>query len=175
MVKLSAWKCGGVLAIAFATTLLIAQGFAQPPGKGMGKGKGRNDPTRQEDMEVFHFLLDHRADIHRQIKEIPAGVETVTESDKPDITDKIQEHVVAMHKRVREGRGIHLRDPLFAELFRNYDKIKMTYEKTEKGVKVVETSEDPKVAKMIQSHAKVVSKFIENGHAEMRKNHPVPD
>lgn len=168
-------KWVGCFALIMGTAILVSQGLAQPPGKGMGKGKGRNVPARQEDMAVFHYLLDHKADIRRSIKEIPAGVETVTESEKPEITAKIQDHVVAMHKRVKEGRGIHLRDPLFAELFRNYDKIKMTYEKTEKGVKVVETSEDPKIARMIQAHARVVSKFIENGHAEMRKDHPIPD
>jgi hypothetical protein len=50
----------------------------------------------------------------------------------------------------------------------------MTYEKTEKGVKVKETSDDPKVVKLIQGHARVVSNFIQNGYEEVRKNHPLP-
>jgi hypothetical protein len=45
---------------------------------------------------------------------------------------------------------------------------------TEKGVRVVETSDDPYVASLIHSHADVVSQFIENGHEEVRKNHAVP-
>ena len=68
-----------------------------------------------------------------------------------------------------------MRDPPFAELFREYEKITMTYEKTEKGVKVKETSDDPKVAKLIQAHARVVSNFIKNGYDEVRKNHPLPE
>jgi hypothetical protein len=146
---------------------------AQPPGKGP-KGPG-GDPARKVDMEGFHFLLDHRNDIKRTIKKLDNGVETLTESDKPEVAEKIREHVAAMHKRVKEGKGIHLRDPLFAEIFRHSDKIAMKVEKTDKGVRVTETSGDPWVAKLIQAHAAVVSKFLENGHAEMRKDHPLPE
>lgn len=143
---------------------------AQPPGKGKQK-----DKAFAADREVFHFLLDNRKDIRRTVKNIGKGVETITESDKPDIVAKIQEHVAAMHDRVKNGTGIHLRDPLFAEIFRHYDKIIMKIEKIEKGVKVTETSDDPYVAKLIQAHAQVVTKFIENGHDEVHKNHPLPE
>jgi len=51
----------------------------------------------------------------------------------------------------------------------------MTMEKTDKGLRVRETSKDPYVAKLIKSHAHVVSKFLENGHSEMRKNHELPE
>jgi hypothetical protein len=149
---------------------------AQPPGKGPPPGKGKKkDAAFAADRDVFHFLLDHRADIRRTVKNVEKGVETVTDSDKPDIAGKIQEHVAAMHGRVKDGGGIHLRDPLFAEIFRHYDKITVVVEKTAKGVKVTETSDDPYVAKLIQAHAAVVTKFIENGHAEMRQNHVPPD
>jgi hypothetical protein len=91
---------------------------AQPPGKGPPPGKGMNkDATFMVDRDVFHFLLDHRTDIRRTVKKMDKGVETLTESDKPDVAAKIQEHVVAMHKRIKEGKGIHLRDPLFADIF----------------------------------------------------------
>lgn len=144
------------------------------PGQPPGKGKKGNDPDMKADMEIFHALLDNRADIKRTIKNLDDGVLTVTESDKADVAKIIQEHAEAMHKRVKEGKGIHLRDPLFLEVFKNYDKVSMKVEKTDKGVKVKETSTDPYVTKLIQAHAAVVSKFIENGHEEMRKNHPVP-
>lgn len=50
----------------------------------------------------------------------------------------------------------------------------MVIEKTEKGVKVVETSDDVEVVKVIQAHAEVVSKFVEKGFDEAHKEHPVP-
>ena len=133
------------------------------------------DSAHQEDMALFHFLLDHREEIRRSVEELPDGVETLTESDDAEIAGKIREHVRAMYSRLEEGRPIHARDPLFAEIFRHADKIEMTMENTEEGLRVRETSADPYVAKLIKSHAEVVSGFLANGRAEMRKNHPVPE
>jgi hypothetical protein len=160
------------LVAAIALVLLILAGWsglsAQPPGKGM------KDEAFATDRDVFHFLLDHRADVRRTVKVLENGVETVTESDRPEVAAKIREHVAAMHKRVQDGTGIRLRDPLFATIFKHHNKIAMKVERTEKGVKVTETSDDPYVARLIRAHAAVVSKFVENGHAEARKDHPVP-
>jgi hypothetical protein len=138
----------------------------------MGKGK---DASHAGDMAVFHYLLDNREHINRKVKKLDNGVETLTESDKPEIAAKIRNHAEAMDKRIKEGRPIHLRDPLFRAVFENAKKITMTVEKTDKGVQVKEVSDDPYVAKLIQAHAEVVSGFIANGYAEMRKNHVVPD
>jgi uncharacterized protein len=139
-------------------------------GRGMAGGGDHG-----EDMALFHFLLDHRDEIRRSVKELPDGVETLTESDVQETAEKIREHVRSMYQRLEESRPIHARDPLFAEIFRNADKIEMSIEDTERGLRVRETSTDPYVAKLIKSHAEVVSQFLVNGHAEMRKNHPVPE
>jgi hypothetical protein len=98
----------------------------------------------------------------------------VTESTNPEVTRLLQTHVSAMLARVKERRPIHRRDPLFAELFRYADQIEARYEMTPGGVRVVETSHDPYVAKLIQAHADAVSAFIANGRSEMMKNHPLP-
>ncbi len=149
---------------------------AQGPGRGMFGRGGRqiHDQRHQADRDVFHFLLENHASIRRTVKERPDGVETVTESDDPAISGKIKEHVKWMVDRVETVRPIRMRDPLFAELFRYADQIEMEYEETEQGVKVVETSADPYVAKLIQTHAQVVSQFVERGFAEAMKNHAVP-
>ena len=86
----------------------------------------------------------------------------------------IQEHVLAMKKRLEEGRGLRFWDELFAEIFIQADKIKMNVEKTPKGVRVTETSDDSTVVLLIQSHADVVSKFADHGFEEAHKNHQVP-
>lgn len=139
-----------------------------------GPGYGR-DAAHQADMELFHFLLDHRDQITRQVTNLPGGVETLTESRNPQVAKKIQIHVASMYRRVDEQRPIHARDPLFAEIFRHADKIQMQVEKTAQGVKVIETSDDPYVARLIQTHAQVVNQFLKNGRQEMRKNHPLPE
>ena len=67
-----------------------------------------------------------------------------------------------------------MRDPLFRAIFANADKIVMKQENTAKGVRVIETSADPYVAKLIQAHAEVVSAFLANGVEEMHKDHALP-
>ena len=158
-----------VLSGSVLAGVLVAQ--PAPQGKGFGPGK---DATHRADMELFHFLLDHRAEISRKVANLPNGVETLTESANPKVTEKLQVHVASMYQRVEGKRPIHARDPLFAEIFRHAEKITMKLDKTEKGVKVTETSNDPYVAKLIQAHAQVVNLFIKNGRSEMMKNHPLP-
>lgn len=143
------------------------------PARGRGRGQW-DDPRFIEDRKWFHFLLDNREKIRRTIERRPDGVETVTESDDPEVASGIQTHVAAMHARVEERRGIHMRDPLFREVFRHADKISMEITDTDKGVRVVETSDDPYVASLIQAHADVVSRFIEHGHDEVRRDHDLP-
>jgi len=139
----------------------------------MGKGPG-SDPAFAADRDLFHDLLEHRADICREVKKTNHGVETLTESDKPEVAAVIQKHVASMEKRVKDKKPIHLRDPLFAEVFRHADQIKFVYEKTEKGMRVTETSDDPYVARLIQAHAEVVSLFVKKGFEEVRRNHNLP-
>lgn len=162
--------------VTVAVFVLLATGglsgllVAQPGGKGFGK-----DAAHKKDMELFHFLLDYRKEITRKVTNLPNGVETLTESTNVKVVDKLQAHVASMHKRVEEVRPIHARDALFAEIFRNAHKIKMKVENTKSGVRVVETSDDPYVARLVQAHAEVVNQFVKNGRMEMMKNHPVPE
>lgn len=166
--------------------LLAQRGRGRGPGFGRGQGPapGPGGPGRQggpnqnaafeADHAVFFYLIEHRNVIERAIKNLPTGVETVTESADPNVADKIREHVAAMYVRVEKHQPIHMRDPLFAEIFRHAEKVKIKTEDTPRGIKVIETSDDPYVAKLIQAHAQVVSLFIKNGQAEMRKNHALP-
>lgn len=163
-------------ALLVVAVLLIASAVMAQPGQGkgpMGKGPG-SDSAFAADRDLFHDLLKHRADIRRDVKKTEQGVETLTESDKPEVVAAIQKHVASMEKRVKDKQPIHLRDPLFVEVFRNTDKMKFVYEKTEKGMRVTETSDDAYVVKLIQAHADVVSLFIKNGVDEVRRNHDLP-
>jgi hypothetical protein len=169
MYKKSLWT----LTVVLSGSILAGFLFAQPAPRGKGFGPGK-DAAHRADMELFHFLLDHRTEIKRKVTNLPNGVETLTESANPKVTEKLQAHVASMYKRVEEKRPIHARDPLFAEIFRHAGKITMKFDKTAKGVKVTETSNDPYVAQLIQAHAQVVNLFVKNGRLEMMKNHPLP-
>lgn len=157
------------------------QSIQPGPGRGFGRRGGRggggpwDTPEFAQDREMFHFLLANRESIRRKVKQTGQGVETLTESDDPEVAAMIRRHVESMHRRIKEGRPIHLRDPLFAAVFANSGKIAMKVEPTEKGVRVVETSNDPYVARLIQAHAEVVNLFVANGFAEVPNNHAVPE
>lgn len=144
-------------------------------GRGMMSGRGMmQDAGHQADMQLLHALFENRAHITRTVTPTADGVDTLTESDLPAVAKLIQEHVASMAARVAEARPIHQRDPLFREIFKHASQIEMTYEPTPAGIRVIERSSDPYVAKLIQAHAEVVSLFIANGMAEAMKNHAVP-
>lgn len=143
-------------------------------GRGMGAGRGRGPgPKMRADQEVFHYLLAHHEEVRRSVTKTGEGVETLTESDNPDVTRKIQEHVASMHERIQDGRGLRYWDELFAEIFRRHKLIEMSVDNTEKGVRVRESSDDPVVVALIQAHAEAVSMFVEYGFEEAHRNHPV--
>lgn len=161
-------------AAALLHALLMAA-IAAAPAFGQGRGPGMmGDATHAADMQVFHQLFDHRTEIKRQVTKLANGIETLTESSNPAVTRLLQAHVASMLARVDQQRAIHLRDPLFAELFRHADRIAVRHEMTEKGVHVFETSYDPYVVSLLQAHADVIDAFLANGRSEMMKNHPVP-
>lgn len=147
------------------------------PALGQGGRGGRGmmgDAAHVADMQLFHQLFEHRTEINRQVIVREDGIETITESKNPEVTRLLQTHVASMLARVKEGRPIHQRDPLFAELFRYADRIDASHERTAGGVRVIETSKDAYVVKLLQEHAKVIGAFLANGMPEMMKNHPVP-
>ena len=161
---------------SFVLVLLIAL-IPVTPAFGQGEPCCRGmmgDAAHAADMQLFHQLFDHRTEIERQVIAREDGIETVTESTNPEVTRLLQTHVAAMLGRVKENRPIHQRDPLFTELFKNADRIEARHELTARGVRVVETSKDAYVVKLLQAHAEIVSAFLANGVSEMMKNHPVP-
>ena len=161
---------------SFIQMLLIAL-ITVTPAFGQGERGGRGmmgDAAHAADMQLFHQLFEHRAEINRQVVAREDGIETVTESKNPEVTRLLQTHVAAMLARVKDGRAIHQRDPLFVALFQNADRIEARHEVTPGGVRVIETSKDAYVVKLLQAHAEVVSAFLANGMSEMMKDHPLP-
>tara|TARA_R110002095_G_scaffold78106_3_gene67229 strand:- start:45278 stop:46276 length:999 start_codon:yes stop_codon:yes gene_type:complete len=162
-----------LLVCVVAGTALAQRG----PGRGPGRGRGGHGQGQghDRDHQDFRFLLTNHQKIQRTVQELPNGVKTLTESNDPQVAAKIKEHVYWMKERIEKKQPIRMRDPLFAELFKHADQIKMVYEKTAKGVRVTETSDDPYIAQLIQAHAKAVSGFVKRGFPEAMKNHPVPN
>ena len=165
----------GRMSIIVTAIVMVAASLA-PAAQGPPQGRGAmmGDADHMRDMQLFHELLDNGAKIRRTVTLRADGVETVTESDDPAIATKIQAHVASMYGRVKDVRPIHTRDPLFRAVFDHASQITFAHEQTANGIRVVETSTDPYVVKLVQAHAEVLNQFIKNGRAEMMKNHDVP-
>ncbi len=126
------------------------------------------------DRDVFQTLLGNHELIKREVREIPDGVETTTESDNSDVAKLLRDHAHAMKARIESDRRIRQWDPMFVTVFNYASKIRMEIIDTPKGVRVRETSTDAYAARVIQAHAKMVSAFAANGSEEALRAHEPP-
>ena len=158
-----------VMSLGFVLAVMVSIGQMTPPS-----AKDPADPKRARDEKVFHYLLDHHGAIQRTVRQLKNGVETLTESDNSAVAARIKEHVPAMYVRLKRNLPVRKADPLFAELFQQGRKIKAAVSVTQKGVKVVETSTDPYVVKLIKAHAAEVDDLVKRGFPAIMQNHNPP-
>ncbi len=130
--------------------------------------------TLAYDQAIFHSLLENHASIRREVKILPNGAEATTESDDPQIAAKLYEHVTAMKGRLHDGRRVRQWDPLYVAMFDEAKHVDLEITRTDKGIRVLETSKDPYVAELIKKHAAAVSGFANEGFPESAREHPVP-
>jgi hypothetical protein len=154
-------------------------GMGPGPG-GMGAGMGRGPDAMgdmREDMTTLHAMFADRDKIKRTVTNLPDGAEAVTESDDKTIASMIQEHVPAMEDRVLGNRPLPPMTfhPIFVKLIERADDYTLSYEETEKGIKVTYQSDDPYVVMLVQEHAKLVSRFIKNGMEEIHTPYTLPE
>ena len=128
----------------------------------MGMHGGSATATEHSDIHDLFFNHDR---IKRTVTNLPDGIRTVTELDDPQVAETIKKHVAEMGKRVEEGRdpGLPIESPALHSIFRDKDKIKSTYEVTEKGIIVVQTSTDANAVKALQDHAAEVTDLANAG------------
>lgn len=105
--------------------ILSSQSLLAQPGPRRGR-----DERHDDDHRVFQFLLENHKLIEREVKFLENGVETLTESENPEVAQKIQEHVKWMQHCVEHQQPIRRRDPLFDALFRHSPKFQMIRKNT---------------------------------------------
>ena len=166
---------------AAPTTCPFGYGYGPGMGRGPrggGRGFGRGAGTQRgmpQAMAPTHALLDQHQLVQRNVKEIPGGVETTTTSSTPAVATLIRTHTKQMKERLESGQPIRMWDPLFVELFRHHDQIRMVVTEIRDGVRVVETSDDPQVTMLIRQHAsRGVSEFVAGGFARVHAPTPLP-
>lgn len=136
--------------------------------------RGRGSAGNPE-MRNAHTLVFNRESIKRVVEVVPGGVRTTNTTTDPELVAVLQNHPKEMSNRLKRGQHVRPWDPLFAELAKHADKVKMTYRKLENGIEVTSTSEDPEVVKLIRAHAAKVNEFVNRGRAAMREKTPLPE
>ncbi len=143
---------------------------------GMGMMGMAHDSATMAQLQVIQTLLVNHDRITRTVTNLPNGIRTVTESNDPALAAQIKKHVAEMGSRVSAGSDPDLpieSDALHA-IFRDKDKVKSSYEATDKGIVVVQTSTDRETVRALQQHAAEVTDLARRGmiaaHEAMMQN-----
>jgi hypothetical protein len=138
-------------------------------GPGMMMGMAPDNATRSQ-LQVIHTLLVNHDRITRTVTNLPNGIRTVTESDDPAFAAQIKKHVADMGKRVGNGDdpGLPIESDNLHAIFRDNGKIKTSYETTDKGIVVVQTSDDAVTVAALQAHASEVTDLVKGGMAALQ-------
>lgn len=119
------------------------------------------------DMRVVHQLFAYHDLIRRSVEEIPGGVQTLTESDNPEVAALIQQHVASMHQRLEDGQWFAMMSQTLPILFQNADRYQRQFQETPQGVAVTKTSDDMDLENVLREHAQEVTQFVQNGMSQM--------
>ena len=122
------------------------------------------DTTESEVNDLKNIFKNHK-EIKRTVTNLENGIKTKTYSDNEEIRSAIVNHVTLMVTRIQENRNpkVMIQSPTLDKLFNNFDKIETSIELTETGIAVIQTSEDLKVVKLLQSHASEINDMVEKG------------
>ena len=122
------------------------------------------DTTDQEVKDLKEIFRSHKG-ISRSVSNLQNGIVTTTEAEDETLREAIVSHVSMMVTRLQEGRNpeVIIQSPTLDALFDVYDEIDTEIETTELGVKVIQTSSNPKVVRLLQTHAAEVSDMANRG------------
>jgi len=119
------------------------------------------------DMSTYMDLFSRHTELHRTVEPIPGGVRTITESDNPGLAAQLQAHVASMYTHLNQRAEVSCMSSSLPTLFRNSRRYRRSLTTTARGVAVAETSDDPRIAAAIRSHAAEVTGFVDDGMPAM--------
>jgi uncharacterized protein YdcH (DUF465 family) len=122
------------------------------------------DITDQEVNDLKQLFQKHN-EISRLVENIPNGIITVTETDNEELRTSIIDHVTMMVTRLQEEKNpqVIIQSPTLHEIFEYYDEIETEIELTEKGISIIQTSENEVVVALLQQHAAEISDMVDRG------------
>ena len=124
------------------------------------------DTTDTEVADLKRIFQQHM-EIERRVTNLPNGISTFTASNTPEVREAIVSHVSMMVTRLAEGKNpeVIIQSPTLDALFDVHEEIETEIEVTDTGVNVFQTSSNPEVVKLLQTHAAEVSDMSERGMA----------
>lgn len=122
------------------------------------------DATPRESAELAEMFRNFPA-ISREVENLPNGIRTVTFSEDEELMAVIASHVVGMIMRVEEGRDpqVFIQSPTLDIFFERRDRIETQINMTDRGIEVVQTSDDPEIVAALHKHAGEVSAMADRG------------
>ena len=132
------------------------------------------DTTKREVSDLKEIFQSHKG-INRVVTNLTDGIVTTTEAEDETLREAIVSHVSMMITRIEEGKNpeVMIQSPTLDKLFGVYNEIDTEIELTNTGVKVTQTSANPEVVKLLQTHAAEVSDMSKRGmqavHERMAK------
>ncbi|MDA8536253.1 hypothetical protein N9L23_02680 [Alphaproteobacteria bacterium] len=132
------------------------------------------DTTKREVSDLKEIFQSHKG-ISRVVTNLTDGIVTTTEAEDETLREAIVSHVSMMITRIEEGKNpeVMIQSPTLDKLFGVYNEIDTEIELTNTGVKVTQTSANPEVVKLLQTHAAEVSDMSKRGmqavHERMAK------
>ncbi|WP_234988895.1 hypothetical protein [Tropicibacter naphthalenivorans] len=122
------------------------------------------DATPQESGEL-RVMFHHFDEIERSVENLPNGIRTVTSSTNPMVMEALVSHVTGMIARVEEGRDpqVIIQSPTLTPIFAGRDDITSEIDITEEGIVVIQTSDNPDMVTLLQTHAEEVTDMADRG------------
>ena len=122
------------------------------------------DTTKLE-VDELKALFNNFEKLTRSVEMLPNGIKTITETDDKELAIALIGHASGMINRVADQRNpeIPIQSDTLTPIFAGGKSIKTTMETTEKGIVVVQTSDDPEIVKALQKHALEVSDLAARG------------
>jgi hypothetical protein len=125
----------------------------------------RGENATPEESAELAVMFRNFDTITREVENLPNGIRTVTRSSDPDVMDALVSHVAGMIDRVgrKDDPMIIIQSPTLDIFFDHGDKITSDIEVTSEGIVVIQTSDDPEIAKAMHIHAAEVSAMADRG------------
>ena len=129
-------------------------------------GLNGTDTTETEVADLRTISQQH-IEIKCRVTNLPNGIFTFTASQNPAVRATIVSHVSMIVIRLTEGRNpeVIIQSPTLDALFDVHEEIEIT----DTGIDVIQTSSNPEVVKLLQTHAAEVSDMSKRGMAAVHE------